>query len=83
MGLHLSRLEVQLLQRRKTGLLAGGESIAMKGHMGQEGEWPLLSVVSVKSLGMSCSASRLLFSFSVKKRWQLWLNREAGGLVPF
>lgn len=53
----------------------------MKGHSGQEGE--LLSVMSVRSSGMNCSSSRPLFSFSVKKRWQLWLNQEAGGLVPF
>lgn len=27
--------------------------------------------------------SRQLFSFSIRKQWQWWLNQEVRGLVPF
>jgi hypothetical protein len=85
MGLHLSRLEVQQLQSRKTGLFGWGvgvgdvEGIVMKGHSGQEGKRPLLSAMASER----ATHHQAVFSFSMKKRWQLWLNQEAGGLVPF
>lgn len=62
----------------RSSALAWDERMGMKGHCRQGGEDSALGNVLRDEL-----LSRQLFSFSIKKQWQWWLNQEARGLVPF
>lgn len=58
--------------------LAGDEEMGVKGIAGKKIWTGALGNVLGDEL-----LSRELFSLSIKKQWQWWLNQEARGLVPF